>query len=90
MSVSAVSHLFSLRDECGVNSMIERFGAKLRTLRKRQKMTQQELAAALGVARSYISFLENNEREPSGELVLNVAHLFHVSTDQLLEDEMKV
>jgi transcriptional regulator with XRE-family HTH domain len=70
--------------------MIERFGAKLRTLRKRQKMTQQELAAALGVARSYISFLENNEREPSGELVLKVAHLFTVSTDQLLEDEWEV
>jgi transcriptional regulator with XRE-family HTH domain len=78
------------RDECGVNNMIERFGAKLRTLRKRQKMTQQELAAALGVARSYISFLENNEREPSGELVLKVAHLFTVSTDQLLEDEWEV
>ena len=78
------------RDEWGVNNMIERFGAKLRTLRKRQKMTQQELAAALGVARSYISFLENNEREPSGELVLKVAHLFTISTDQLLEDEWEV
>jgi transcriptional regulator with XRE-family HTH domain len=53
-------------------------------------MTQQELAAALGVARSYISFLENNEREPSGELVLKVAHLFTISTDQLLEDEWEV
>jgi transcriptional regulator with XRE-family HTH domain len=71
--------------------MIERFGEKLRTLRKRRGMTQQELADALGfAAQSYISSLENNEKEPSAELALRISRMFNISTDQLLQDELEV
>lgn len=71
--------------------MIERFGEKLRTLRKRRGMTQKELSDAIGfAARSYISLLESGEREPSAELVLKVSQLFGVSTDCLLQDEREI
>jgi transcriptional regulator with XRE-family HTH domain len=70
---------------------MERFGEKLRVLRKRRGMTQQELADALGfAARSYISSLESNEKEPSARLVLKISQLFAVSADQLLQDELEV
>ena len=70
---------------------MERFGEKLRVLRKRRGMTQQELADAPGfAASSYSSSLESNEKEPSARLVLKISQLFAVSADQLLQDELEV
>lgn len=70
--------------------MIERFGEKLRTLRKRRGVTQKQLAKAIGFAQSYISFLESQEREPSAEVVLKVSLFFGVSADCLLQDEREI
>jgi transcriptional regulator with XRE-family HTH domain len=64
---------------------VQRFGEKLRPLRKRQGMTLQELAATLGhAAHTYLSRVENGRKSPSLELVLVIAHLFKVTTDQRL------
>lgn len=35
------------------------------TLRKKEKLTQPQMAEKLGVSNAYISQLENNERTPS-------------------------
>jgi HTH-type transcriptional regulator, competence development regulator len=71
--------------------MIQRFGEKLRLLRKRHRMTQKELADHLGfTARSYVSMLESGEREPSGEVVLRVSQVFGVSADRLLQDALEL
>jgi transcriptional regulator with XRE-family HTH domain len=70
---------------------IQRFGEKLRTLRKRQGMTQREVAGALGLAaHSYINALETGKKKPTIELVLHIARLFRVTTDQLLDDTLEV
>jgi transcriptional regulator with XRE-family HTH domain len=71
--------------------MIQRFGEKLRHLRKKYRMTQKQLAEHPGfTSRSYVSMLENNEREPSCEVVLRVSQLFGVSADRLLQDGLDV
>lgn len=68
---------------------IERFGEKLRILRVRREMTLQEVANGLGLtSHSYISELEAGKKTPTAELVLNVARLFDVTTDELLKDEL--
>lgn len=70
---------------------MQRFGEKLRTLRKRRQMTLTELAADLGyVAHSYISAVEMGKKIPTVEFVLKVANLFHVSTDQLIRDDVEL
>jgi transcriptional regulator with XRE-family HTH domain len=70
---------------------IQRFGEKLRTLRVRRNMTLKELAGELGLtAHGYISELEAGKKVPTAELVLNVARLFEVTTDELLRDELEL
>lgn len=60
------------------------FGNKLKELRNQNKMTQQQLAAQIGVSKSVISYYELQERIPSPEILLKLASVFHVSTDYLL------
>ncbi len=68
---------------------IKRFGEKLHTLRTMRGLTLKELTHQLGhVAHGYISELEAGKKLPSVELTLSVAHLFGISTDELLKDEL--
>jgi transcriptional regulator with XRE-family HTH domain len=70
---------------------MQRFGEKLRTLRKQHGMTLQELAAALGyVAHGHLSEIETGKRKPKVEFVLKVANLFGVTADQLVRDEVDI
>jgi transcriptional regulator with XRE-family HTH domain len=67
------------------------FGEKLRMLRTRRGMTQRELAAQLGYSdHSHIALVENGKRNPTVELVLKVADLFRVTTDQLIRDGLEL
>ena len=70
---------------------MKRFGEKLRGLRKRRGMTLQELAAALGyISHGHLSEIETGNRTPKVEFVLKVANLFHVTTDQLIRDDIEL
>jgi transcriptional regulator with XRE-family HTH domain len=70
---------------------MQRFGEKLRALRKQRAMTIIDLATALGyTANSYISELERGKKKPTTDLVFKVAKLFNVTTDQLLDDALDV
>lgn len=70
---------------------MERFGEKLRALRKRHGMTLNELATALGYsAHVHISVLEHGKKQPTAALVLKIARLFNVTTDQLMKDELEL
>lgn len=61
------------------------FGEKLKTLRTSQKLTQQQLADRLGVAKSVVSYYESGDRYPSYDVLVRIAHVFHTSTDYLLD-----
>lgn len=63
------------------------FGQKLKTLRKGQKLTQQQLATRLGVAKSVVSYYESGDRFPSYDVLVKIARTFHVTTDFLLDIE---
>ena len=60
------------------------FGEKLKSLRKGQKLTQQQLADRLGVAKSIVSYYESGDRFPSYDVLVKIAYTFHVTTDYLL------
>ncbi len=61
------------------------FGEKLKYLRKSKKLTQTQLGNYLGVAKSVISYYENGDRYPSYDVLVKIAHTFHVTTDYLLD-----
>ncbi|MBP8001819.1 MAG: helix-turn-helix transcriptional regulator [Chloroflexi bacterium] len=70
---------------------MKRFGEKLRMLRKTHNVTMKELAVALGIsAHSYISKLENGEKDPSVEMAVKVSDFFNVSLDNLLKDDLEI
>jgi transcriptional regulator with XRE-family HTH domain len=70
---------------------VRRFGDKLRALRIYHHLTLSELSSRLGYnTHSYISEIESGRKTPTVGFVLKVADLFHVTTDQLLRDELEI
>ena len=68
-----------------------RFGEKLMVLRRGRGWTLQRLAGRLGYrSRGYLSEVESGKKRPSLDLVVGVARLFGVTTDDLLFDEREV
>lgn len=59
------------------------FGTVLRRLREQHKMTQNDLASALGVSESTIGMYERGKREPSLEMMEIIADYFNVDMDYL-------
>jgi transcriptional regulator with XRE-family HTH domain len=67
------------------------FGPKLRALRVSHNLTQAVLAQQLGLRRhAYVSNLEAGRKAPSLGLVVQIADLFHVTTDYLLRDDVPI
>jgi transcriptional regulator with XRE-family HTH domain len=64
--------------------LMNAFGERLRKLRKKAGLTQQQLADKIWVSKAAISNYELYERNPSPEILMKLARAFHVSTDYLL------
>ena len=61
------------------------FKEKLKILRLTKKLTQDELAAVLGLAKSTISMYENGNREPVLKTLEALATFFNVDMNVLLD-----
>lgn len=53
-------------------------GAKVRALRRRENLTQAQLAKRLDVSASYLNLIENNRRPLTAKLLLKLAHEFQL------------
>ncbi len=62
---------------------------QIRRLRAAQGVTQVELARRLGVSKQSVSNWENNNIQPSIELLERLADVFSVTTDYLLGRETR-
>ncbi len=62
---------------------------KIIDLRKKNGLSQEELAAQLGVSRQAVSKWEGAQAVPDIARILEMAKLFSVSIDYLLKDEME-
>ena len=65
------------------------FGKHVRELRKERGLSQVELAAKVGIDRSYMGFLERGERNPSLEVIAKIAEALSVTPDELLKRPTK-
>ena len=59
-------------------------GQRINELRTACGWSQVELAKRLNISKQTVSNWENENIQPSIEMLMNVAALFHVSTDYLL------
>lgn len=60
------------------------FGQRLKMLRDEKKITQGDLAEYLGVGRPTVAGYETKGKQPSFEILKNIADFFDVSLDYLL------
>ena len=62
-----------------------KIGEKIKANRKAQNLTQEELAAILGVSKAAVSKWENTESYPDIEMLPKIAGLFHITIDTLFD-----
>lgn len=65
-----------------------KFGEKLKALREREEITQEQLAEELGLKADEITDLENDSKLPDISTVLDISRKFGITTDYLLRDEI--
>lgn len=61
------------------------FGDIIKELRTSYNLNQVQLAQKLNVSKQTVSNWENNNIQPSIEMLIQISKFFHVSTDYLLE-----
>jgi hypothetical protein len=57
-------------------------GAKIRTLRRKENLTQAKLASMLGVSPSYLNLIENNRRPLTAPVLIKLAQVFQLDLSQ--------
>lgn len=62
---------------------------KIKKLRISYNMSQVDLAKRLGVSKQCVSNWENDNVQPSIEMLIKIARFFNVSTDYLLDLDEK-
>lgn len=66
------------------------FGENLKAIRKRMKLTQQEMADKMDISRTYLSDLENTRRSTSINTVLYIAKRLDISVNELVNDSLEL
>lgn len=63
------------------------FGGKVRALRRRETLSQVQLAEKLGISPSYLNLIENNRRPLPANLLIKLTVLFNVDVSSFASDE---
>jgi predicted transcriptional regulator/DNA-binding XRE family transcriptional regulator len=64
-----------------------RLGAKVRALRRRENLSQVQMAERLGISPSYLNLIESNRRPLPAAVLINLARLFGVDLHTFGGDE---
>ena len=62
------------------------FGVVLRDLRDKSGLSQEKLAELSDLERTFISFLERGERQPSLTTIFKIANALDISATQLISE----
>ena len=72
-------------DGCDVSEADrENVGLRIREIRKKEKLTQEQFGKAIGYSKMQVHFVESGKANPSNELIRSVASSFHVSYNWLM------
>lgn len=64
-----------------------KLGGKVRGLRRREDLTQVQLAQRLGISASYLNLIEHNRRPLSAQLLIKLAQLFNFDIQTFAQDD---
>ena len=64
------------------------FGKNLKTLRKKNNLTQEDLADSLAVSRQAVCMWERGERTPKISVLTKIAKTFELSIDHIISREL--
>jgi len=70
-------------DEAAKDDAKRRFGARIRQLRKEQKLSQEKVALKAGIDRSYLGGIERGENNVSLVNIKRIADALGVETAEL-------
>lgn len=66
-------------------TVTQKFGVKIKKLRKIRGLTQEKLAELARIDYSYMNLIENGKRNPSLKLIARLARVLDVSLDELMK-----
>jgi predicted transcriptional regulator/transcriptional regulator with XRE-family HTH domain len=81
------AHIEGAKTPLRQNGEGARFGAKVRALRRREGLSQVQLADKIGISPSYLNLIENNRRPLPANLLIKLAQLFSVDVHSFAADE---
>lgn len=64
-----------------------KLGGKVRALRRREGLTQAQLAERLGISPSYLNLIENNRRTLSASVLIKLAQVFDLDLQAFARDD---
>ena len=63
------------------------FKDQIKEIRKKEGLTQEELALKLSVTRQAVSNWETGKNLPDIEILINISNVFNISLDQLIKGD---
>jgi predicted transcriptional regulator/DNA-binding XRE family transcriptional regulator len=66
--------------------MTLKLGTKVRSLRRKEQLTQTQLAGQLDISPSYLNLIEHNQRPLPAHLLVRLAQIFHVDLQAFADD----
>jgi transcriptional regulator with XRE-family HTH domain len=63
-------------------------GERIREIREKKKLTQEQLATDVKISKSFLSDLENGKTDVSSEILLRIANRLGASVDYLLKGKI--
>jgi transcriptional regulator with XRE-family HTH domain len=64
-------------------------GSRIREIREKRGMTQDQLADAISISKGFLSEVENNKRNVSSQILLRIAKALGASVDFLLQGKSR-
>lgn len=68
-----------------IKKNLKNFGSRIQELRKKNNLTQSELAEKIGLSTNFIGMVERGERNTSVDKIFKLAKAFNISLAQFFE-----
>lgn len=66
-------------------TVTQKFGLKLKKLRKQKGLTQEKLAELAGLDYSYLNMIESGKKNPTLKLIAKLARVLEVPLEELMK-----